>query len=169
MSETVYHSKSGMTFDKKIVTDNSMLTLVSLGTRTKLVFVIYGIGFYSNNPALYEDGTVDETAFDNKDKNVLVLKFYRGVDNLQIAEAFAEAISNRSDGFDVERQQFMDIFKNIGELKYQDTIELKFYGDELHVVHNGNEVGNIVNRDFNRVLFSVFTDDASVTPDLREQ
>lgn len=169
MSETVYHSKSGMTFEKKIVTDNSMLTLVSIGTRKKIVFVVYGIGFYSNNPSLYEDGTIDETAFDNEDKNILVLKFYRGVDNVQIAEAFSEAIGNRSDGFDAERSAFMDIFKEINELKYQDSIELKFYGDELHVVYNGDEIGNIVNSDFNRVLFSVFTDNASVTPDLREQ
>jgi hypothetical protein len=69
MSDTIYHKKSGMTFDKTLIIDNNKYQLISLGTRTKFNFVFYGIGLYSDNP-------ISEKNFDTDDKQILVIQIY---------------------------------------------------------------------------------------------
>ena len=74
MSETIYHKKSGMTFDKTLIINDNKYQLISLGTRTKFNFVFYGIGLYSDKPNYYSENVISEKNFDTDDKQILIIK-----------------------------------------------------------------------------------------------
>ena len=172
MSGVINHTKSGMTFQKtvSIKDPDSDFSLISIGTRTKFKFVFYGVGFYSNKPEYYDDSVIAENSFGLDDYNLLVFRFYRKVTRNKIIEAFREAIENRvGDGYcKNEIKQFEGLFDNIEQLNYKDTLQFNFL-DSLIMYYNGKLLGEIKDRGFMKVLFSVFMDSDSVTPDIKKK
>jgi len=169
MTETIYHKKSGMNFNKVISDNNNKFFLVSIGTRTKFKLVFYGVGFYSNKPDYYNDNLITEKSFDSDDKNLLVFRFYRGISREKILTAFREAIENRVNEGEYlnEGVLFESFFYNVEQLNYEDTLQFTF-SDSLNIYHNNLFLGKIDNRGFMKVLFSIFMDNNSVTPDIKQ-
>ena len=171
MSGTINHTKSGMTF-RKIINENGIdYSLVSIGTRTKFNFVFYGVGFYSDKPEYYVgDSLITEKSFGSDDTNLLVFRFYRKVTRDRMMEAFREAIETRvGEGYCPEEiEKFETLLGGIDQLNYEDTLQFNFL-DGLTIYYNNKLLGSIKDRKFMKVLFSVFMDSNSVTPDIKNR
>jgi hypothetical protein len=171
MSETIYHKKSGMTFDKTLIINDNKYQLISLGTRTKFNFVFYGIGLYSDNPNYYSENVISEKNFDTDDKQILIIKIYRSISRNRMIKAFKESIENRVfiDECTKEIGNFENIlYEGIDELAYKDTIQFNFF-DNLEILYNNKNIGTMSDKIFCKAFFNVFLDTKSVTPDLKKK
>lgn len=171
MNETIYHRKSGMTFDKILTINNNNYHLISLGTRTKFNFVFYGIGLYSDKPDYYSENEISEEKFDIDDTKILVIKIYRNISRDKMIKAFRESIERRVfiDECKNKIKNFEDILYNgIEELVYKDTIQFNFFKN-LEIKYNNKQLGQIQDKIFCNALFNVFLDKKSVTPDLKKK
>jgi hypothetical protein len=167
----INHAKSGMTFQETIKVNDTDHSLVSIGTRTKFKFVFYSVGFYSNKPEYYTtDSLITEKSFDSDDTNLLVFRFYRKVTRDRMMEAFREAIETRvGEGYCAEDiQKFETLLGSVEQLNYDDTLQFNFL-DGLTMYYNGKLLGTVKDRKFMKVLFSVFMDSNSVTPDIKNR
>ena len=167
----INHTKSGMTFQKTINNNGTDYSLVSIGTRTKFKFVFYGVGFYSNKPEYYAGNSlITEKSFDSDDTNLLVFRFYRKVTRDRMMEAFREAIETRvGEGYCAEKiEKFETLLGSVEQLNYEDTLQFNFL-DGLVMYYNGKLLGTVKDRKFMKVLFSVFMDSNSVTPDIKNR
>lgn len=161
---TIYHANSDFEFEiNKNIGTQTNLKLISLGTRTKYMLVIYGVGLYSYPEVnkfseIYNDDTI----------KCLTLKFYRSTDYENIYKSFIEIIEKRIklSNISKELEQMYNTFKIIKNIKYTDQIDMIWYLNKLEIQYNKQVLSIIDNKEFAKIIFDCYLDENSVTPDL---
>ena len=162
----IFHKQSGLYFNKISHSNETNYKLLSIGTRKKLMMTFYGVAYYSDNYNLYNDTINIENKNDNKK---LILKFYRAVTNTQIYNAIQDAIKQR-DIYNYDESSLSSFYNiltnNIQNFKYMDNLDIELYNDTLYFYYNNNHIGNINDINFAKLLFAIYLDNNSVTPDI---
>jgi len=173
MTKLFYHSKSGTYLPYQ----SNELKLISVGTRTKFKLVIYGVGFYTDKPELYGD-VIDENSYEFNDNKMFLLKFYRGVGNEKIMNAFIDGLQQRIniEGLEDDINQFKNIFSKVQSLNYKDGLKLSFSNNgTLSFYYQdfgaSNEIclGELNNERLVRNIYNIYLDGSSVTPVMKER
>ena len=165
MEEVIKHKQSGFNFNKKLsFSSHKEMKLIGLGTRYKLLFVIYGIGYYDSNPEYNKE----KIFVDNSTKG-LILKFYRGVSKETMIQSLKESIFLRSNN--EETKKYVDYLElilnsNIDNINYKDVINLIWENEKLYIYYNNKNIGNIDSELFSKIVFRCYLDKDSVCNDL---
>ena len=118
------------------------MDLIDIGTRYKLLFVVYGAGYYDSIKDFNKD-----TIFESDSTKGLVLQFYRGVSKETMISTFESNIQmrniNNSEEVNNELITLNNCFKNINNLNYKDIIHIIWENKTLYLYYNNNLIGEI--------------------------
>ena len=162
--EEIYHHNSGFNFNTILkVEPHQVMDLISLGTRSKYMLVIYGAGLYTY-PKITEISNIFKPIY----TKCIHLKFYRSVYYENIYKSFADTIEKRIqlNKISNELNQMYNIFKNIKNIENSDTIDLLWYSDTLEILYNSTFAGKIKSKLFVKAIYNCYLDENSITPDI---
>jgi hypothetical protein len=168
MNEIIKHKNTRFNFNSILsFGEHDKMNLINIGTRYKLMLVIYGVGFYDSsyiyNPdTIYSSGTTKG----------LVLQYYRGVSFNTFINIMELSIKNRNINNNVEITKYIEylksLFINIKKIDYKDIIHLIWDKEELYIYYNNNLLGGIESNEFAEIVFKCYLDDNSAINNLKE-
>ncbi len=128
---------------------------------------VYMAGFYSAEPLLSETDVLK--SHDSNLPMQLDFTFLRTVDEGRVVSAWTQqldhSVSYKYDGFESDRDVFIQMFSNKIENGGTQTVQL--VGDKTVMLDQGVHKGNIVSRDFQRAFLSMWFGDRAVAEDLK--
>ena len=150
------------------------MELKSIGTRYKLMLVIYGVGFYDSNNKLYNNINKSnyEEIYNLKYTKGLILQFYRGVSLDILVETIQKSILERNINNDNEIikqiNNLENIFiNNIHKIEYKDIIHIIWDDGRLYIHHNNNLIGKINSKEFAELIFRCYLDEKTSISNIR--
>jgi hypothetical protein len=168
MDEVIKHIESGFNFNSKLsIADHNEMKLVDIGTRYKILFVIYGVAYYDSN---YISNNKD-VIYDSGSTKGLILQFYRGVPLSSIISTFESSILQRNINNSNEVLKNIEylkvIFRKINNINYKDIIHIIWENKELFLYYNNKLIGNIKSNLFSKIIFQCYLDKDSVIKDFK--
>ena len=166
MNEVIKHNESGFNFNTKLsISTHKEMILIDIGTRYKLLFVVYGVGYYDSIDDFSKDNI-----FNSKSSKGLVMQFYRNVSKDLMVSTFESSIKQRNidNNIEVEKQlvNLNNCFNDIDNLKYKDILHLIWENEILYLYYNNVLIGEIKSNLFAELVFKCYLDKNSVIKDL---
>ena len=137
----------GFYYKKNIDFNNTHYDLIGVGCRYKLVLSIYSVGIYYQNQEKVIDNNLQEI-LNNNSKKILLLKFYREVDILNMVSALNGAFKKRMTDENNDNEK---IYKNLlyfewilkkfipEGLKQHDELIFEWENNKLNIYIGNNE------------------------------
>ena len=158
------HKNTNFIFKKKMTFANlPELHLIGIGTRFKLILVVYSVALYTNKIPQ----NISEIINGDLTKSLL-LKFYRNVSVDKIIDSFIDAFKKRNYNNENIIQEMIKILTNFGNLEYKDEIHIIWNNDVLSISKNNGDLSNIQDNELAKVIFKCYLDENSITEDLRK-
>jgi long-chain acyl-CoA synthetase len=168
--EMVQESSTGKSFPVSLTFSSGgkdfTLSLTGVAVRKKLVFKVYGMGHYMQDPPRGNgDATFNEILTDGKAKQITMV-FVRDVDAASIQKAYQDGFKENSTKEELAAiQPFIDKFLTAftGGVKENDAFILRWLpGGSIVPVIQGQEKPAVTNPIFARVLWTIWFGEDSI-------
>ena len=168
--ETVQEPSTGKSFPVSVTFSSGgkdfTLSLTGVAVRKKLVFKVYGMGHYMQDPPQGNgDAAFNEILTDGKAKQITMV-FVRDVDAATVQKAYQDGFEENSTKEELAAiQPFIEKFLTsfTGGVKENDTFLLRWLpGGRVSLVVQGEEKPAVTNPTFARVLWKFWLGEDSV-------
>jgi len=160
MNEVIKHEDTGFNFNTTLsYGDHKEMNLIGIGSRYKLFFVVYGVGYYDS------DLLIDKSKiFDISSTKGLVLQFYRNVTSELFNETLKSSILSRNDSEEIINNimKLQNILKDITKINYKDIIHIIWENSLLSIYYNNKLIGEINSNLFAEIVFKCYLDKDTV-------
>ena len=159
---------SGVKLDDKATVAGTPLVLNGAGLRTKLMLKIYVVGLYVPAKTTSADSVID-----SKQPRLARLVMKRDLGASTVWDAFDEGIQANSSPAELaaiqsELAQIEKLFKDLGEVKAGDVIDIEFNADgTTSVKYQGQAKGTIASANLQRALLKIWLGKHPVQSDLK--
>jgi hypothetical protein len=160
--ETVQEPSTGISFPVSVTFSSGgkdlTLCLTGVAVRKKMIFKVYGMGHYMQDPPRDKGNAVfNEILTDGKAKQITMV-FVRDVDAASVQKAYLDGFKENSTEEELAAiQPFIDKFLTsfTGGVKENDTFLLRWLpGGSVNLVVHGEEKPAVTNTTFARVLWA---------------
>ena len=168
--DSIQDMNTQVTFPKEISFDYNgktyNLDATGVATRKKLFFKVYSIAHYLQKDAKPTNGTNVQKIMSDANAKIVIMKWVRDVDNKKMTETILETFHNvlspeKFAQIEPEITSYIKIFDRSVSKGNEFTLRW-IPGGHIQVIYNGNNVGEVTNKEFATALWSFWFGDKSV-------